>query len=351
MKNRFRIPRRTFLRYSAATIVTGMATGLAGTLSAPLRAAEKRSYLLGTGTTGGTYYPVGVAIATLVKVKLEPKAGIAMSAITSAGSGENLKLLREDQVQFAILQGLWGAHAKAGSGPLQGDGPQGHLRGISMLWPNVEHFIVRSEYAASGTVADLASLAGKGFSIGKRNSGTEGSNRHILAGLDLDPETMFDLAFLGYGPSADALINGKIAGMSTPAGPPVSAVTRAFAGMGEDITILSFTSEQVARANGGFELWTPYTLAAGTYPGQDKDVSTIAQPNFLGVRADVDDEAVYQITKSMHENLPFLNNIHKATKAISLESALSGLPVPLHKGAARFYLERGLDIPGALLAG
>ncbi|MBT3171175.1 MAG: TAXI family TRAP transporter solute-binding subunit [Rhodospirillaceae bacterium] len=351
MTDKFKFPRRTFLRYSAAAAAAGMATAVAGTLTAPLGAKTQHSYLLGTGTTGGTYYPVGVAIATLVKVKLEPKAGIAMSAITSAGSGENLKLLRENQVQFAILQGLWGAHAKAGTGPFAEAGPQAHLRGISMLWPNVEHFIVRSEYAASGTVADLAALAGKGFSIGKRNSGTEGSNRHILAGLGLDPEAMFDLAFLGYGPSADALINGKIAGMSTPAGPPVSAVTRAFAALGEDITILSFTPGEIARANAGFDLWTPYTLAAGTYPGQETGVGTIAQPNFLGVRADVDDEAVYQITKSMHENLPFLNNIHKATRAISLESALSGLPVPLHPGAARYYQEQGLDIPGALLGG
>lgn len=344
MTNRLRPTRRTILGAAIATVA-------AGSLASPLSAKTARSYLLGTGTTGGTYYPVGVAIATLVKVKLEPKAGIAMSAITSAGSGENLKLLRENQVQFAILQGLWGAHAKAGTGPLANAGPQSHLRGISMLWPNVEHFIVRAKYAVSGTVADLPALAGKGFSIGKRNSGTEGSNRHILAGLGLDPEAMFDLAFLGYGPSADALINGKIAGMSTPAGPPVSAVTRAFAALGEDIVLLSFTPGQIERANGGFELWTPYTLAARTYPGQGQDVATIAQPNFLAVRADVEDEAVYQITKTMHGNLPFLNNIHKATRAISLESALSGLPVPLHRGAAKYYQERGLDIPGALLGG
>jgi len=348
MTERFRLTRRSFLRHSAAT---ALAAGAAGALSLPLRAEQSLSYLLGTGTTGGTYYPVGVAIATLVKVKLEPKAKIAMSAITSAGSGENLKLLREDQVQFAILQGLWGAHARAGSGPLESVGLQDYLRGISMLWPNVEHFIVRAEYAASGTVADLQLLAGKGFSIGKRNSGTEGSNRHILAGLGFDPEASFDLAYLGYGPSADALINGKIAGMSTPAGPPVSAVTRAFASLGKDIAILSFTADEIARANAGFDLWTPYTLPAGTYPGQDHDVATIAQPNFLAVRADVDDEAVYQITKAMHENLPFLINIHKATRAISLQSALSGLPAPLHKGALRYYLERGLDIPGALLGG
>ncbi|MBR45989.1 MAG: C4-dicarboxylate ABC transporter substrate-binding protein [Rhodospirillaceae bacterium] len=344
---KIRITRRAFLRNSGAAL----AIGTAGAAGAPLRAEEQLSFLLGTGTTGGTYYPVGFAIATLVKVKLQPKTGIAMSAITSAGSGENLKLLRENQVQFAIVQGLWGAHARAGSGPLAGAGPQAHLRGVSMLWPNVEHFIIRAEYAQSGTVADLEKLAGQGFSIGKRNSGTEGSNRHILAGLGIDPEAAFDLAYLGYGPSADALINGKITGMSTPAGPPVSAVTRAFAALGGDVRILSFNEDERQRANGGFDLWTPYTLSAGTYPEQASDVATIAQPNFLAVRADVDNEVVYRITQAMHENLPFLNNIHKATKAISLESALGGLPVALHAGAARYYQERGLDIPGALLAG
>jgi TRAP transporter TAXI family solute receptor len=338
--------RRLFLTQTAGLAVLAVGTGV----SRGLRAQESRSYLLGTGTTGGTYYPVGVAIATLTKVKLEPKQGIAMSAITSAGSGENLKLLRENQVQFGILQGLWGAHARAGTGPLTADGPQDHLRGISMLWPNVEHVVIRSDYVSSGTVADLSALEGEGFSIGKRNSGTEGSNRHILAGLGIDAEAAFDLAYLGYGPSADALIDGKIAGMSTPAGPPVSAVTRSFAALGADATLLSFTPEQAIQANAGFALWTPYVIPVGTYPGQEKDVSTIAQPNFLAVRNDVDEDAVYQITKAIHENLSFLHNIHKATKAISLGAALSGLPVPLHAGAARYYEEAGLEIPGELLA-
>jgi len=100
MTDKYKLPRRAFLRQVAAA---ALATAATSGIALPLRAKTQHSYLLGTGTTGGTYYPVGVAIATLIKVKLEPKAGIAMSALTSAGSGENLKLLREDQVQFAIL--------------------------------------------------------------------------------------------------------------------------------------------------------------------------------------------------------------------------------------------------------
>ena len=89
MMKSFRITRRAFLCHSGAALAVGAASAV-GAVGAPLRAEDQLSYLLGTGTTGGTYYPVGVAIATLVKVKLQPKAGIAMSAITSAGSGENL---------------------------------------------------------------------------------------------------------------------------------------------------------------------------------------------------------------------------------------------------------------------
>ena len=79
-------------------------------------------YLLATASTGGTYYPVGVALSTLVKVKLQPTQKINMSAINSAGSGENIKLLRENEAQFAILQGLYGSYAWNGTGPLEKDG-------------------------------------------------------------------------------------------------------------------------------------------------------------------------------------------------------------------------------------
>jgi TRAP-type uncharacterized transport system substrate-binding protein len=97
--------------------------------------------------------------------------------------------------------------------------------------------------------------------------------------------------------------NGQIAGMSTPAGTPTSAVTRAFAAMGNNVKMLEFTDEQIEQADGGLELWTRYVINEGTYPGQARDIATIAQPNFLGVRADVDEEAVYLITKTIYENL------------------------------------------------
>ncbi|MFC3283293.1 TAXI family TRAP transporter solute-binding subunit [Litchfieldella rifensis] len=340
--------KRQFLK-SALALATAATLGLTGvTAVAQDDASEGGQYIMGTATTGGTFYPVGVALSTLVRVKLEPTHGIAVSAISSAGSAENLRLMDDDQAQFGILQALYGAWAWNGSGPV----PKAYdnLRSVSMLWQNVEHFVMRSSRVETGTIDDLTQLYGRGFSIGARNSGTEGSGRQILAGLEIDPEQM-DLAYLGYGPSADSMQNGNIDGMNIPAGVPASAVTSAYANMGDDITTLNITAEQLARINGEYPVWTPYEIPADTYPSQAEPIHTIAQPNILVVNADVPEEHVYQITKAMFENLPFLNNIHPATRDMALEKALDGLPVPLHPGAARYFQEQGLEIPEHLLEG
>ncbi|WP_299181756.1 TAXI family TRAP transporter solute-binding subunit [uncultured Neptuniibacter sp.] len=339
------ITKRTFIKGMGLALAMTTAIGTAGMV----QAAEKRSYILATASTGGTYYPVGVALATLTKVKLEPKHKISMSAINSAGSGENVKLINENEAQFAILQGLYGAWAWNGEGRLKESGAIKSLRSVTMLWQNVEQFVVKSDFVKSGTIDDINGLMGKKFSIGKKNSGTEGSGRTILGNLGVNPDG-FNLAHMGYGASADALQNGTIEGMNIPSGVPTSAITRAYAALGSDINVLDFSDQQIKDANGGYKLWTRYVIPANTYPGQTKDINTMAQPNFLAVRDSVSEEDVYLLTKTIYENLPFLNGIHKATKAMSVEKAIAGLPVPLHPGAARFYKEQGIDIPVHLIA-
>lgn len=337
--------KRTFLKGMGLTLA--MTAGL-GTATVGF-AKEDHAYIMATASTGGTFYPVGVALATLAKVKLEPTIGLSLSAINSAGSGENIKMLRENEAQFAILQGLYGAWGWNGEGQFKDQGPQKYMRSVTMLWQNVEQFVVRSEYAKTGTIADMAAMTDHKFSIGKKNSGTEGSGRTILGNLGVNPDS-FNLAYMGYGPSADAMQNGTIDGMNIPSGVPTSAITRAYAAMGSDIRVLDFTDEQMKQANGHFDLWTRYVIPANTYPGQTQAINTIAQPNFLAVRDDISEEDVYQLTKTIYENLPFLNGIHAATKAMALEKAIAGLPVPLHPGAARYYREQGVEIPDRLIA-
>ncbi len=311
---------------------------------------EGGNYVLTTASTGGTYYPVGVALSTLVKVKLEPKHKIGMSAISSAGSGENVRLLRENEAQFGILQGLFGYYAATGTGPIAEVGPQENLRSVSMLWQNVEHFVVSSDVATTGTLADMVALKGEAMAMGAQNSGTIGSNRTILSGFGVDIDTDYELVYGGYGPSAEALQNGQVKGIGAPGGVPVGAISQLMASAGDSVTLLSLTEEEMATADSGRGLWTPYTIPAGAYPGQDADVQTVAQPNFLATNADIPEEHVYQLTKAIYENLPFLQAIHPATKVMSIESAIAGLPLPLHPGALRYYQEVGLDIPDRLIA-
>lgn len=341
--------KRQFLKSAlclAAAATLGL--GAVGVTAQENGDGARTHYIMGTATTGGTFYPVGVALSTLARVKLEADHNLTISAISSAGSAENLRLMDDDQAQFGILQALYGAWAWNGTGPV----PKAYdnVRSISMLWQNVEHFVIRSNRVESGTIDDLANLYGRGFSIGARNSGTEGSGRQILTGLGLDPERM-NLAYLGYGPSADSMQNGNIDGMNVPAGVPASSIASAYATMGDRITVLDVTDEQLERINSEYPVWTRYEIPADTYPSQREPIHTIAQPNILVVNANVSEEHVYQITKAMFENLPFLNNIHPATRDMTLDTALDGLPMPLHPGAARYFREQGIEIPEHLLEG
>jgi TRAP transporter TAXI family solute receptor len=137
--------------------------------------------------------------------------------------------------------------------------------------------------------------------------------------------------------------------MGIPAGVPTGSMARVKAAMGSGLTILNFDDEQAREADGGLGLWTRYTIPANTYPNQEKPIRTIAQPNLLCVRADVDEKVVYLIAKAIHENLAFLKSMHTATATISIDKALLGLPLPLHPGAVRYYREVGLNIPPALV--
>ena len=310
--------------------------------------AQSADYVLNTASTGGTYHPVGTAISTLSKIKLLPKQKFSLTAVNSAGSGANVQALSAGTADFAILQGLFGSYAITGTGPVSE--PQTNLRSVTMLWQNVEQFVVPVDKAVIGTVEDLKALTGMSVGMGKQNSGTIGSNTVLLAGLGLDLDADFKLISAGYGPTVDALANGQAVAAGIPSGPPTGAITKLMASNEGKFTILDVTADQAAAMDGGRSLWVPYTISAGTYPGQDKDVSTIAQPNFLAVNASVDEEHVYLLTKALYENLPFLQAIHPATKAMAVEKAMAGLPAPLHPGAARYYAEVGLEIPAHLIA-
>ena len=121
------------------------------------KAADQQNLIIATATTGGTYYPVGVALGTLISIKLASKHNITATAINSAGSGENVQMLKKKEAQLAILQGIFGAMAYNGKALYEGK-PMKDFQTITMLWENIEHFIILKKLAKSGDLSDL-----KGF--------------------------------------------------------------------------------------------------------------------------------------------------------------------------------------------
>lgn len=304
------------------------------------------SLIIATATPGGTFYPAGIALSTLwcFGLKKVKPAPIEVNPVTSAGSDENIHMLKTKKVDLAILQGLFGTMALNGTDIYEGKAFK-ELRSISMLWPNVEHFVIIQEKVKTGTIADIKGLR---FSIGRINSGTRVSGLMIMGGLGMSEDDI-KAKHLGYFPSASAMRAKQIDGANLAAGPPVAAVTDLFAMRGMKVKVLEFTDKQLEAvlektAYPGYR----FVIPANTYPGQKKPVKSIAQPNFLGVRSDVDKEVVYQLTKTIYENLNSLGAVHKTMRHIRLDTAVKGLTVPLHPGALKYYKEVGLKIPDNL---
>jgi uncharacterized protein len=317
--------------------------GLAG----PSSAQEVRSYIVTTASTGGTFYPVGVGMASLWTERLRD-LGVRASAISSAGSAENIAMLHTGEAEFGIIGGYFVRIAYEGVEEMEQLGPVDRLRSITSLWPNAEQWILSSNLAETGTIEDVIA---KRVNVGRPGSGTELYSLHILRGLGIDPDSDVSFEYVGFNEAVDLMRDGRIDGANLGGGPPIAAITEAYSTLGPDrITMLSFTDEQLEaiQANSPMPMYR-YTLAADTYPGQSEPVDIIAQVTLLATVADVEDEVVYAMTKAIFENRDYLIGIHSIMEDIKLETALDGLPAPLHAGAYDYYVEVGLDIPDELV--
>lgn len=304
---------------------------------------KKTQFLtIATASTGGTYYPIGVGMGNLWSEKLYSE-GIKASGQSSAGSIENIDLIKNDEAQLAIIQGLIGVQAYTGKESFKGE-PYLELRAISMLWPNVEHFVLMDEKIKSGTIRDIK---GTSFSVGPQASGTEQSTLVMMEGIDLTKDNIKS-EYLGYDDTISAMRDGRLDGGSLGAGVPVSAITDMYAS-GVKASILEVTDEQLNKINEIYHTWYEFIIPKGTYPKQKEDIKTIAQPNFLAASKKLDENTVYLLTKTLYENLDFMYESHHSAKNMKLETALDGLPVPLHIGAYKYFKEVGLEIRDELI--
>ena len=333
------------MRAAIASAVAGMVMQLLAGLS-PALAGER--LLLASGRSDTPAYAAGVGLSSLIKFELLPKRRIDLQALESSGPVDNVRLLQAGRADLAILPSAIGHAARLGTGSFANEAPVTGLRAIATLWRDALHLVVREEDVATGTIEDLSRLKGGSLFLGDPSSGMADAGRLLFADLGMDADRSFELATVADGDGISATARGEVDAFSATARPPEARFENIFQGpssaegAASRLRLLDVTESQLTRANGNHWLWTPYVIAANTYPGQTDDIWTIGLSNLLVIRADVDAEVVHAMTRSIFENLAYLKRVDPLMADLSLDTALAGMAMPLHPGALRYYQEAGL---------
>ena len=302
---------------------------IAAIAASPAQSAQFINVL--TGGQSGVYYPLGVALSQIYN-KYIPDA--KSTAQVTKASAENMNLLEAGRAELAFALADTVADAYTGNTEAGFKAPLTKLRGLSGTYNNYIQIVANAD---SG-IKTLADLKGKRISVGAARSGTELNARAVLKAAGLTYADFDKVEYLPFGESVELMKNRQLDVTLQSAGLGVSSIRDLATSV--KIVIVAIPPEVVAKI--GNAAYLDAIIPANTYEGQTEDTPTTAVPNFLVTQTGVSDDLAYQMTKVLYEHLDTLASTHNAAKAIKLENALKGMPVPLHPGAERYYKEVGL---------
>jgi TRAP transporter TAXI family solute receptor len=313
----------------------------------PVFSQAIKFFRIGTGSTGGTYHPIGGLIASAISNPPGARPcdrggacgpeGLIAVAQSTGGSVANVEAIRDGKLESGLAQADIAYWAYKGERIFHGKGKRvANLRAIANLYPEAVHLVVRKD----AKIAKVQDLRGKRVSLGPKDSGTRVDAEIILRAFGLTTKSI-KAQYLGPGPSADALREGKLDAIFLVAGPPAQAIVT-LAGSTE-IALVPITGKRVERLRKRYPFFSEGVIPAGAYKNTG-DIETLTVGAQWVVSADVPEDLVYAITRALwHQNARrLLDEGHPEGRNIKLETALKGLGVPLHPGAARYYREVGL---------
>jgi len=298
------------------------------------------SFQIATGSTTGTFFPVGEAIAGLIShppgvnrcetANVCGPAGLIVSARTSDGTMDNLLSVNDGGVESGLAQSDVIAAAVKGTGPFKTKGKQSHVRVIASLFSEEMHLVVR----AKANIKTVSDLKGKRVSLGLAGSGTGFTAREILNAYRV-PESRLKLVVLDT-PGAIALMKqDKLDAFFAVGGVPIEGVGELLSSRAAALLpITGPVRDRLAKSEPSLE------IATITYPGQEP-VPTVSTRALWIVRDSVPDNLVYGITRALLNpaNRAALSASHPSAREIGLNTAALMPPAALHPGAARFYAE------------
>jgi TRAP transporter TAXI family solute receptor len=308
----------------------GLVAVVAGLL-APGLAVAQQNFAIGTGGTGGVYYPLGGGLANLLTKTLP---GVQATAEVTGGSVDNLKLIGSGQSEIgfsmadAALDALKGEDKfKSGKVP---------LKALMVLYPNRMH-VVALEGSGVETVGDLK---GKRVSTGAPGSATEVMAFRLIEAAGLNRDKDMTRERLSVAESVNALKDRKIDAFFWVGGIPTAAVTDLAASPGVKMKLVDH-SDLVDKMNAKYgNLYAAGVVKAGSYPNYNKDNKVIDVWNILVTSDKMTDDMAYKVVKTIMENKAELVAVHKEAENFLLENQVQDKsPVPMHPGAMKYFEE------------
>lgn len=303
-------------------------------------------FTIGTGGTSFTYYPVGGVIANAISKPPGSREcgeggscgvdGLIASAVSSRGSVDNINAIMSGLRNSGFAQSDVAYWAYTGTGTMEGREPATDLRTIAALFEEHIH-LVTLEGSGINSVADLK---GKRVSVDEPGSGTYVDAKLILEAFDLTFDDIKEENLKG-GDATEALRNGKVDALFIVAGYPTGALVELASAA--DMKLVSIEGAGVDKLTSEFGFFASSSIPEETYEGVEA-AATVAVGAQWFTKATEDEELIYNITKAMWnaETRKLLDVGHAKGSTITAETALTGVGVPLHAGAERFYKEAGL---------
>lgn len=323
-----------FTTYSQAVFAASPNEYLS-TLTPP---ASKRALCIGTGSSSGVWYIIGGGIANAVNLDSQ---WFTVTSEAASGGGENLRNMKEGNIDLAMLNCDMGYYFYTSSGSYQGTG-NNSLRSLIALPSSTMHIVAKP----SSGISSLQDLKGKRVAVGTAGSGYESFAKSVIACAGM---TYDDMKIQMISPSqfADAMKNGQIDAFFFPVQTPGSAITELT--IGAKVDILSLPTEFTDKFLREYVGYVRYTIPAGTYKGQNKAINTLATGQFVSTLKDAmtSDEA-YVLLCDIFNNRKDWENVHVSCGEIT-DTNIGSLIVPLHAGAVKFYIEHGVKIPKKLI--
>jgi hypothetical protein len=318
--------------------------GAATTGLAP--AQEMRFFRIGTGGVAGTYYPIAGLIADIISNPPGARPcdkggscgvpGLVAIAQSSNGAVANVDAIASGGLESGFAQSDVAYWAHTGTGIYQGQGKVENLRAIANLYPESVHIVGRT---GSG-IRSVRDLKGKRVSLDEPGSGTLVDARIILDAFGLS-ENELTPSYVKPHQASAMMDEGQLDAFVIVAGYPTASVSELCASAGCEMVPIE--GPEVDALLERYPFFAKDTIPAHTYPGVGQTETLSVGAQWL-VGAEVDEDLVYGITKALwHDNArKLLDDGHSKGRAITLETALDGVAVPLHPGAERYYREVGL---------